>query len=62
MVIIMKALSYNEWLNSVEGKQAASGVYLILSSMRPSKFEIDRLLRQAYNEYKINVKEGTSIG
>lgn len=42
---------YNKWLDSLEGHHAATQVYIALSHSRPTKFEIDKRLREAYNNY-----------
>jgi hypothetical protein len=49
--MINNLLTYNEWLDSTDGYHAASGVYLLLAASRPTKFEIDKHLRVAYNAY-----------
>ncbi len=55
MAFEKKLLVFNEWLDTVEGRHSASSVYLSLSGTRPSKFELDKRLREEYERYKWRV-------
>jgi hypothetical protein len=48
----MEILNYQEWLKSEEGYETGAAILAASSSMYPDKFQIDRQLRLAYEDYK----------
>jgi len=49
-------LTFQDWIDSPEGKATAANVYLSLSDIHPTIFEIQQKLREEYERYLWKVK------
>lgn len=43
---------YNQWLDTIGGTLTVTKIYQGMAYAAPSKFELDREVRKAYEEYK----------